>query len=84
MNPNTHNRLVLEFMAMRAMKITDSVPVDTIMDYGIDKGLSLGEVEAALIHASTQEWILLVGSNVHLSQAGYAAIGPANDNSLSG
>lgn len=49
MNPNTHNRLVLDFMVMRAMKVTDSVPVDIIMDYGIDKGLSLGEVEAALI-----------------------------------
>jgi hypothetical protein len=83
MNPSDHNRLVLDFMATRAINVTDSVPVDTIMDYGIDRGLSLGEVEAALIHASTQEWILLVGSNVHLSQAGYAAIGPANDNSLS-
>jgi hypothetical protein len=77
---NPQNRLVPDFMAMRAMKVTDSVPVDAIVDYGIDKGLSLGEVEAALIHAGLQEWILLVGPNVRLSQAGYAAIGPANDN----
>lgn len=80
MDTDAHNRFVLDFMAMR---VTDSVPVDTIVDYGIDKGFSLGEVEAALIHASVQEWILLVGTNVHLSQAGYAQIGPANDNAPS-
>ncbi|MBX5167452.1 MULTISPECIES: hypothetical protein [unclassified Rhizobium] len=74
MDTDAHNRFVLDFMAMRAMNVTDSVPVDTIVDYGIDKGLSLGEVEAALIHASVQE---------HLSQAGYVQIGPANDNSPS-
>ncbi|ARO32417.1 hypothetical protein NXC14_PA00130 (plasmid) [Rhizobium sp. NXC14] len=63
---DAHKRFVLDFMALRAMNVTDSVTVDAIVDYGIDKGLSLGEVEAALIHASNQQWILLVGPNVHL------------------
>lgn len=78
---DTYNRFILDCMSRRAMKVADSVPVHTIVDYGIDQGLSLDEVEAALIHASIQEWILLAGANVHLSQAGYSKIGPANDNS---
>jgi hypothetical protein len=77
---NEQGRIVLEFMARRGMKVTDSAPVDEIMDFGIDNGLSLSEIEGALVHASAKDWILLVGQRVHLSQAGYRLIGSANDN----
>jgi len=80
MDANENGRIVLEFMAGRGMKATDNVPLDEIVDYGIDNGFSLSEIEGALVHASTKEWILLVGQNVHLSQAGYMLIGSANDN----
>lgn len=35
---DAHNRFVLDFMAMRAMNVTESVPIDTIMDHGIARG----------------------------------------------
>lgn len=63
------------------MKVTDSASIDDIMDYGVDQGLSLGEIEAAITHAAVQEWVLLFGDRAHLSLAGYRLIGPANDNS---
>ena len=80
MEANENGRIILEFMAKRGMKVTDCIPVDEIIDYGIDEGLSLSEIQGALVHASVKEWILHVGTNVHLSQAGYRQIGSANDN----
>jgi hypothetical protein len=75
-----NNRLVLDFMAMRAMKVTDSVPVDSIGGLRHRQGLELGPGGGCPHYASIEEWILLVRQNVHLLQAGYAASGPANDN----
>lgn len=81
MESNENGRIGLEFMAKRGMKATDSVPVDEIIDYGIDEELSLSEIQGALVRASVKEWILHVGTKVHLSQAGYRQIGSANGNS---
>lgn len=76
--PPTHP--VLRFMAKAGMYIGDGVPIDAIVDYGITMGLSLEEIEAALIQANSQGWITAVEKNVHLTRSGYVLLHPANDN----
>jgi hypothetical protein len=51
-----------------------------VLDFMAQRGTKMSENEGALVHARAKEWILLVGSNIRLSEAGYRLIGSANDN----
>jgi hypothetical protein len=77
-NPRVH--LILEYISEHGSLSGEGVPIDAIMEYGIDRGLSLDEMEGAMIHASALGWIVLVDHHVHLTRVADIVMSPANDN----
>jgi hypothetical protein len=81
MQTNQQGHLVLEYMRLCNVDHAESVPVEAVVDYGIDKGYGLEDVETALIQASMNGWVVAIDDQIHLTKSGYAVMNPANDNS---
>lgn len=80
METKQHGHLILQYFRQLNMNVGGSVRLDTIVDYGIDLGIGLDEMENSLIHASSMGWVMSANGNVHLTESGFRLINPANDN----
>jgi hypothetical protein len=75
-----HGHLILEYMQAMHFQVGDHTHADTIIEYAVGKGVGLDEFEDAILHASTNGWIMIADERIHLTQGGYALLNPANDN----
>lgn len=80
MKTNPHLHLILEYISEHGSPSGDGVPIDAIIEYGIDRGFSLDEMEGTMIHASALGWIVLIDHYVHLTRVADIVMNPANDN----
>jgi hypothetical protein len=81
---NQYSRIILEFLAERQAQVGDGAAVDEVVEYGIDRGLSLDVMENAMIQASSHGWIFVTEQHVSLSEKGFAMLNHANDNEEGG
>lgn len=58
----------------------DGVVADDVINYGLDRGFKIDEMEAALVRATTKRWITVVDYRIYLTRLGHVLINAANDN----
>lgn len=80
MDTSQNGRFILELLSSLKVSIGDGALIDNLLNLAVDAGASLDEFEDAIINASSNGWILIIGETVHLSPAGFVFMSPANDN----
>jgi hypothetical protein len=72
--------LVLELLRPLELSIGDSFQIEDIFERGRERGVGDDDIQASLIGAAANGWVIAVDDKLHLSDIGHTLLHPANDN----
>lgn len=75
-----HGQLILQLLRPLGLAVGDALPLNELFQYAELNGTNAEDLEAALVAASAEGWVIAVGDTLALTQAGYTLLNPANDN----
>jgi len=75
-----HGQLILQLLRPLGLKVGGVLPLEELFRYADQNGIAADALEAALIDASAQGWVMAWDNKLAISKSGYQLLYPANNN----